>query len=139
MRLVVLKLEWTDTMQEWTQLKTKLIRLIFLFCLILVYSCYSKTPLLIYQPIPRQYQKLKSPNELYSKDFVGPFDCKKENFKCISNNDLKEELKIKAEYIESVRFFIESIEEQNQIYLDFLSKPCDTFDFKCKKDRKKTK
>lgn len=125
---------------KWNKLKNETTDLILLFCLTLpLLNCTKTPPALIYQPIPSQYQKLTQPEKLYPEKFKGPFECKIEKFKCISNVDLKTELDIKAKMIEAIKYFNETLTDQNNQYLEYYAKPCGIFDFSCKKERQRKK
>lgn len=82
---------------------------------------------------------MKEPEKLYPTNFKGPFECKIEKFKCISNVDLTTEMNMKADMIDAIKWFNETIEYQNNQYMEYLAKPCGMFDFKCKKERERKK
>lgn len=53
--------------------------------------------------------------------------------------DLQTELLIKAKLIEAIKWFNETLDAQNNQFLEYYAKPCGFFDFKCKKERERKK
>lgn len=93
-----------------------------------------------YQQIPRHWYHSSEPDKfLYTKEFVGPKDCNPKNnvAKCISNVDVKEELKVKARLILTIREMLETFEANNLEYLEYYGEACKWYQFKCKKERKR--
>lgn len=93
-----------------------------------------------YQQIPNQLRSLSlTPNPNEPKDYKGPINCGLPTAKCISNKDLQYEDVYHKRVREGLAELIAIIDEMNQQYMDYLSKPCRFYEFKCKKDRKRTK
>lgn len=81
---------------------------------------------------------MKSPEKLYPKDFVGPYKCN-DVAVCFSYRDFKTEIFIKSRMIEAIKNLEIMVENSNNQYMEYLSKPCPWWDIACKNDRKRTK
>lgn len=91
--------------------------------------------MMTFKSIPPQW---KNPRQNEPKDYKGFYKCNNIAL-CISDKDFQFEVIQKRRTEEALKELVKMIEDDNNMYMEYLGTPCKFYELSCKKDRRRTK